>query len=125
MRAEARFRPCSSPKAMSQGECPLRLRLEFGRGLDPSKKMPSVVTAPHHRGIIKKEMPPFQKLKGGVSGLAPARDSPHQSWLIGILAPISAAASQATLFIGSASSMAADTFSRAASSVSADFAKCN
>jgi hypothetical protein len=38
MRAEARFRPCSSPKAVSTGKCPLGLRLNSGAAVDPSKR---------------------------------------------------------------------------------------
>ena len=47
MRAEARFRPCSSPKAMSKGECRARLRLNSGAAFDPKQKMLSVVSAQH------------------------------------------------------------------------------
>src|SRR5262245_27833590 len=47
MRAEARFRPCSSPKAMSTGKCPLGLRLNSGAGRRSQEKMLSVVLAQH------------------------------------------------------------------------------
>jgi hypothetical protein len=39
MRAQGRSRPCRSPlKPMSRGECPLRLRLNSGTRLEPTKK---------------------------------------------------------------------------------------
>src|SRR5262245_8313253 len=38
MRAEARFRPCSSPKAMSKGERPFLRRPNSGAAFDPKQK---------------------------------------------------------------------------------------
>src|SRR5262245_34902602 len=47
MKAEAKFRPCSSPKAVSTGKCPLGLRLNSGAGRRSQEKTLTVALAQH------------------------------------------------------------------------------
>src|SRR5262245_44366379 len=54
MRAEARFRPCSSPKAMKQGQRSLRLRLNSGAVFRLGQKILTVVLLQHFAGRMGK-----------------------------------------------------------------------